>query len=94
MRYTEKSVIGRLLTIFSSLFRSATRSTRHLLTWFLMGQLTLELAPLVRCLYRHLLSKQTDTSLSMCSYVTLSKSGSRRLFFSTVAPMAPHMSVA
>ena len=28
------------------------------------------------------------------AYVTLSKSGSRRLFFSTVAPMALHMSVA
>jgi len=28
------------------------------------------------------------------AYVTLSKSGSRRLFFSTVDPMALHMSIA
>ena len=62
--YTEKSVIGRLLTIFSSLFRSATRPTRYLLAWFLMGQLALESAPSVRCLYRQFLSKQTDASLN------------------------------
>ena len=33
--YTSKSIIGRLLTSFSSLFRYATR---HLLAWFLVGQ--------------------------------------------------------
>ena len=62
--YTEKSVIGRLLTIFSSLFPSATRPTRHLLAWSLIAQLALELAPSVRCLFRQFLSKQTDASLN------------------------------
>ena len=62
--YTEKSVIGRLLTIFSSLFPSATRPTRHLLAWLLIAQLALESAPSVRCLFRQFLSKQTDASLN------------------------------
>ncbi len=62
--YTEKSVIGRLLTIFSSLFSSATRPTRHLLAWFLIAQLALESAPSMRCLFRQFLSKQTDASLN------------------------------
>ena len=62
--YTEKSVIGRLLTIFSSLFPSATRPTRHLLAWSLIAQLALESAPSVRCLFRQFLSKQTDASLN------------------------------
>ena len=62
--YTENSVIGRLLTIFSSLFPAATRPTRHLLAWFLVGQLALESAPSVRCLYGQFLSKQTDASLN------------------------------
>ena len=62
--YTENSVIGRLLTIFSSLFRSATRPTRHLLAWLLIAQLALESAPSVRCLFRQFLSKQTDASLN------------------------------
>lgn len=46
--YTETSVIGRLLSIFSTLFPSATKPTRYLLTWFLIGQLALESAPSVR----------------------------------------------
>lgn len=58
--YTETSVIGRLLSIFSTLFPSATKPTRYLLTWFLIGQLALESAPSVRCLYRQFLSRQTD----------------------------------
>ena len=62
--YTEKSVIGRLLTIFSSLFHSATRPTRHLLAWLLIAQLALESASSVRCLFRQFLSKQTDASLN------------------------------
>ena len=62
--YPEKSVISRLLTIFSSLFPSATRPTRHLLAWFLIAQLDLESAPSVRCLFRQFLSKQTDASLN------------------------------
>ena len=62
--YTENSVIGRLLTIFSSLFPSATRPTRHLLAWLLIAQLALESAPSVRCLFRQFLSKQTDASLN------------------------------
>ena len=62
--YPEKSVISRLLTIFSSLFPSATRPTRHLLAWFLIAQLDLESAPSVRCLFRQFLSKQTDVSLN------------------------------
>lgn len=62
--YTEKPVIGRLLTIFSSLFPSATRPTRHLLAWSLIAQLALESAPSVRCLFRQFLSKQTDASLN------------------------------
>ena len=62
--YTEKSVIGRLLTIFSSLFPDATRPTRHLLAWLLIAQLALESAPSVRCLFRQFLSKQTDASLN------------------------------
>ena len=62
--YTENSVIGRLLTIFSSLFLTATRPTRHLLAWLLIAQLALESAPSVRCLFRQFLSKQTDASLN------------------------------
>lgn len=62
--YTENSVIGRLLTIFSSLFLTATRPTRHLLAWILIAQLVLESAPSVRCLFRQFLSKQTDASLN------------------------------
>ena len=62
--YTENSVIGRLLTIFSSLFLIATRPTRHLLAWLLIAQLALESAPSVRCLFRQFLSKQTDASLN------------------------------
>ena len=62
--YTENSVIGRLLTIFSSLFPAATRPTRHLLAWLLIAQLALESAPSVRCLFRQFLSKQTDASLN------------------------------
>ena len=62
--YTEKSAIGRLLTIFSSLFPAATRPTRHLLAWLLIAQLALESAPSVRCLFRQFLSKQTDASLN------------------------------
>lgn len=62
--YTEKSIIGRLLTIFSSLFPAATRPTRHLLAWFFIAQLALESAPSVRCLFRQFLSKQTDASLN------------------------------
>ena len=62
--YTEDSVIGRLLTIFSSLFPAATRPTRHLLAWLLIAQLALESAPSVRCLYGQFLSKQTDASLN------------------------------
>ena len=62
--YIEKSVIGRLLTIFSSLFPDATRPTRHLLAWLLIAQLALESAPSVRCLFRQFLSKQTNASLN------------------------------
>ena len=62
--YTENSVIGRLLTIFSSLFPAATRPTRHLLAWLLIAQLALESASSVRCLFRQFLSKQTDASLN------------------------------
>lgn len=62
--YTETSVIGRLLSIFSTLFPSATKPTRYLLTWFLIGQLALESAPSVRCLYRQFLSRQTDKALT------------------------------
>lgn len=62
--YTEKSIIGRLLTIFSSLFPAATRPTRHLLACFFIAQLALESAPSVRCLFRQFLSKQTDASLN------------------------------
>ena len=62
--YTENSVIGRLLTIFSSLFLTATRPTRHLLAWLLIAQLALESAPSVHCLFRQFLSKQTDASLN------------------------------
>ncbi len=61
---TENSVIGRLLTIFSSLFPAATRPTRHLLAWLLIAQLALESAPSVRCLFGQFLSKQTDASLN------------------------------
>ena len=63
-KYTENFVIGRLLTIFSSLFSSAMRPTRHLLAWFLISQLALESAPSVRCLFRQFLSKQMDASLN------------------------------
>lgn len=62
--YTETSVIGRLLSIFSTLFPSVTKPTRYLLTWFLIGQLALESAPSVRCLYRQFLSRQTDKALT------------------------------
>ena len=195
--YTEKSVIGRLLTIFSSLFPSATRPTRHLLAWLLIAQLALEVPigyvmsngeaskltlayqlldevmPVLekrqvillfdswyakRELLAHALrypnlnvicNARRDTAIfelpdptagrrsrppkygkrlmldeipvdlkhypfkidgylvtyrlvktrifgdrTVHAYVTLSKSGSRRLFFSTVAPMALHMSIA
>ena len=161
--YTSQPTVNRLLTIFSSLFHSATRPTRHLLAWLLIAQLALESASSVRCLFRQFLSKQTDASLnsyyrvlgnglvtdasirqaltlralaivpeslrqepillsvddttiakwgkhfdgvgilydhakhdgkSYHAYVTLSKSGSYRLFFSTIDPMALHMSIA
>ena len=62
--YTSQPTVNRLLTIFSSLFRSATRPTRHLLAWLLIAQLALESAPSVRCLFRQFLSKQTDASLN------------------------------
>ena len=62
--YIETSVIGRLLTIFSALFPAATKPTRYLLTWFLIGQLALESAPSVRCVYRQFLSRQTDKALT------------------------------
>ena len=62
--YTSQLTVNRLLTIFSSLFRSATRSTRHLLAWILIAQLALESAPSMRCLFRQFLSKQTDASLN------------------------------
>ena len=71
--YTETSVIGRLLKIFSSLLRSATRPTRHLLAWFLLGQLALESAPSVRCLYRQFLSRQADAPLNDYFHAIASK---------------------
>ena len=164
--YTSQPTVNRLLTIFSSLFHSATRPTRHLLAWLLIAQLALESASSVRCLFRQFLSKQTDASLNSYyralgnglvtdasirraltlralaivpqalrqepillsvddttiakwgnhfdgvgilydhakhdgksyfnghAFVTLSKSGSYRLFFSTIDPMALHMSIA
>ena len=62
--YTNQPTVNRLQTIFSSLFPSATRPTRHLLAWILIAQLALESAPSVRCLFRQFLSKQTDASLN------------------------------
>ena len=62
--YTSQPTVNRLLTIFSSLFHSATRPTRHLLAWLLIAQLALESASSVRCLFRQFLSKQTDVSLN------------------------------
>ena len=62
--YTSQPTVNRLLTIFSSLFHSATRPTRHLLAWLLIAQLALESASSVRCLFRQFLSKQTDASLN------------------------------
>lgn len=62
--YTSQSTVNRLLTIFSSLFHSATRPTRHLLAWLLIAQLALESASSVRCLFRQFLSKQADASLN------------------------------
>ena len=62
--YTSQPTVSRLLTIFSSLFHSATRPTRHLLAWLLIAQLALESASSVRCLFRQFLSKQTDASLN------------------------------
>jgi len=62
--YTSQPTVNRLLTIFSSLFHSATKPTRHLLAWLLIAQLALESASSVRCLFRQFLSKQTDASLN------------------------------
>ena len=64
---------SRLLTIFSSLLCSATRPTRHLLTWFLLGQLALKSASSVRCLYRQFLLKQADAPLNDYCHALSSK---------------------
>lgn len=62
--YYKDSTIGRLLAIFASFFPTATKPTRYLLTWFLLGQLALKSAPSVRYLYRQFLSGQTDKALT------------------------------
>ena len=64
--YTENFVIGRLLTIFSSSFSSATRPTRNLLAWFLIVQLALESAPwCVACSGSSCRSRRTHPSTAI-----------------------------
>ena len=65
--YNNNSVIGRLFQYFSAYFTSATRPTRVLLTWLLIGMLVLEGMPSIRWLYRHFLSQVYPKSLN-CYY--------------------------
>jgi hypothetical protein len=65
--YNNNSVIGRLFQYFSAYFTSATRPTRVLLTWLLIGMLVLEGMPSIRWLYRHFLSQVNPKSLN-CYY--------------------------
>ena len=65
--YSNNSVIGRLFKYFSTYFASATRPTRVLLTWMLIGMLALEAMPSIRWLYRHFLSQVYPKTLN-CYY--------------------------
>ena len=65
--YNNNSVIGRLFQYFSAYFISATRPTKTLLTWLLIGMLVLEGIPSIRWLYRHFLSQVYPKSLN-CYY--------------------------
>ena len=65
--YNNNSAIGRLFQYFSAYFTSATRPTKTLLTWLLIGMLVLEGVPSIRWLYRHFLSKVYPKSLN-CYY--------------------------
>ena len=65
--YNNNSAIGRLFQYFSAYFTSATRPTRTLLTWLLIGMLVLEGMPSIRWLHRHFLSQVYPKSLN-CYY--------------------------
>ena len=65
--YNNNSVIGRLFQSFSAYFASATRPTRFLLTWMLIGMLALESMHSIRWLYQHFLSQVYPKSLN-CYY--------------------------
>lgn len=90
--YTSQPTVNRLLTTFSSLFRSATRPTRHLLAWLLIAQLALESAPSVRCLFRQFLSKQTDASLNISTVWAFCTTTPSTM--ASPISMAMHMSIA
>ena len=86
--YNNNSVIGRLFQYFSAYFTSATRPTKTLLTWLLIGILVLEGMPSIRWLYRHFLSKVYPKSLNCyyraCSVAKLDED----VFLTTTAMLA------
>ena len=65
--YTNSGIIGILFRYFSAYFLPLTKPTKLLLTWLIIGILTLESMPSIRYLYRHFLHRVYPKSLN-CYY--------------------------
>jgi len=70
--YTNSWIIGILFQYFSAYFSHLTNPTRQLLTWLIVGILTLESTPSIRHLYRHFLHRVYTKSLN-CYYRACAK---------------------